>query len=54
MALKCEHCGTVKTYADAQIADIRGEKCGENISTKHADEEWGPVEKQLPHSWVEK
>jgi len=49
--LKCTHCGTEKSYADANISDIRGETCSEHTETNVADSmEWT---RELDHEWVE-
>ena len=50
--LKCRHCGIEKSYADANITDIRGDKCSKNTETKSVNG-W-KYTKELEHEWIEK
>jgi len=49
--LKCKHCGVTYSYADANIADIRGEKCSENTTEKRVD--GGVYTVKDNHEWKE-
>ena len=53
--LTCIHCGTEKSYADANIADVRGETCLEHteemVSYVDGREMVATVEKE--HTWIE-
>jgi len=53
--LMCEHCGAEKGYADANIADIRGETCPENTEkmTSHVDGHKRTATLEKEHEWIE-
>ena len=49
--LRCVHCGAEKTYADANIADVRGETCPEHTETVTAAGRTST--RELQHEWIE-
>ena len=53
--LKCTHCGTEKSYADANIADVRGDVCAENTEkmTSYVDGRSMTATVQKEHEWIE-
>ena len=53
--LMCKHCGTEKSYADANIADVRGETCSENTDkmTSHVDGHKRVATLEKQHEWIE-
>lgn len=53
--LKCKHCGVEKSYADANIADVRGDTCLENTRTEASYVEGRRMTAtlELEHEWYE-
>jgi len=53
--LKCKHCGVEKGYADANIADVRGETCPENTRTESSYVEGRQMTAtvELEHEWYD-
>jgi len=53
--LKCKHCGIEKSYADANIADVRGETCPEKTraETSNVEVRQMTATVELEHDWYE-
>lgn len=53
--LKCKHCGVEKSFADANIADVRGDTCAENTrkETSYVEGRQMTTTLELEHEWYE-